>query len=148
MAVCSMCHNTEGAPSDCEFCHITPPSADAHPKDYLETHGSQALADPESCARCHHSEAEFCDPCHAKPTPDHFSGTWRYAHGPTATKDPLGCTGCHDADTFCEQCHKVRHPSDWVQTHGRVAAQDEGACRVCHPQGMCADCHQKMGVKP
>ncbi len=148
MAVCSMCHNTEGAPSDCGFCHITPPSPDAHPKGYLETHGAQALADPGSCARCHHSPAEFCDPCHAKPTPDHFSGTWRFAHAATATKDRLGCTGCHDEDTFCEQCHRVSHPAAWVRTHGPVAGQDPGACLVCHPQGMCDRCHEQRGVTP
>ena len=148
MAVCSMCHNANGAPAGCDVCHVTPPATDVHPKDYLTTHGKQALADPESCMRCHHSKAEFCDPCHAKPTPDHFSDTWRYGHGPTATKNPLSCTGCHNADTFCEQCHKVQHPPDWVQTHSHVAAQSPGACLVCHPRGMCDACHQQRGVKP
>ena len=93
MAVCSMCHEQTAQPDQCEFCHIEPQAKDVHPKDYIQTHGEQALADPESCLRCHHSKAAFCDPCHAKPTPDHFSGTWRYTHGTTATKDPLGCTG-------------------------------------------------------
>jgi nitrate/TMAO reductase-like tetraheme cytochrome c subunit len=148
MAVCSMCHNESGAPAECSVCHITPPPTDVHPKDYQETHGAQALSDPGSCLRCHHSEAEFCDPCHAKPTPDHFSGSWRYAHGPAADEDPLGCTGCHDEDTFCEQCHRVRHPDDWVEAHGNVAAQSPGACLVCHPQGLCNGCHEQTGVTP
>jgi nitrate/TMAO reductase-like tetraheme cytochrome c subunit len=147
MAVCSMCHNQDGAPADCSFCHITPPPTDVHPKDYLDTHGKQALADPESCLRCHHSKAEFCDPCHAKPTPDHFSGTWRYTHGKTATKDPLGCSGCHDKDTFCEQCHRVQHPDDWMQAHGAIAAKSGDACLVCHPRSMCDRCHAQRGVK-
>ena len=146
MAVCSMCHNENGAPSDCSVCHITPPPKDVHPKDYLQTHGKQALADPESCLRCHHSKAEFCDPCHARPTPDHFSGTWRYTHGATAKKDPLGCTGCHDQKTFCDQCHRVQHPADWVQAHGAVAAKSGDACLVCHPRSMCDRCHQQRGV--
>ena len=147
MAVCSMCHNQDGAPADCSFCHITAPPKDVHPKDYLDTHGRQALLDEASCMRCHHSKAEFCDPCHERPTPDHFSGTWRYTHGATAKKDPIGCTGCHSKDTFCEQCHRVSHPDDWPQTHGGIARESAGACLVCHPQGMCGRCHAQRGVK-
>ena len=146
MSVCSMCHEQTGQPGQCQFCHIEPQAKDVHPKDYIETHGRQALADPESCLRCHHSKASFCDPCHAKPTPDHFSGTWRYTHGTTAAKDPLGCTGCHDQDTFCEQCHRVQHPSDWIETHGPIADKSGDACLVCHPRSMCDRCHEAEGV--
>jgi len=148
MAVCSMCHNTQGAPSDCSFCHITPPPKNVHPTDYLQSHGLQALQDKNACYRCHHDPKQFCDTCHAKPTPDHFSGTWRYSHGATAKKDPLSCTGCHQTDTFCEACHRVNHPSDWLQTHGAIAKESAGACLVCHPQGMCDKCHQARGVTP
>ena len=148
MAVCSMCHNTQGAPSQCDFCHITPPSKNVHPKDYLQTHGKEALVDQAACFRCHHDKKQFCDACHARPTPDHFSDTWRYRHGPTAKKDPLSCTGCHDSKVFCAQCHQVQHPADWVTTHGAVAKLSSGACLVCHPQAMCDRCHEQRGVKP
>ncbi len=147
MSVCSMCHEQTAQSDQCDFCHLEPQAKDVHPKEYIETHGKQALADPESCLRCHHSKAAFCDPCHAKPTPDHFSGTWRYTHGTTAEEDPLGCTGCHDPDTFCEQCHRVRHPDDWIQTHGPIADKSGDACMVCHPQSMCDRCHEAEGVK-
>jgi nitrate/TMAO reductase-like tetraheme cytochrome c subunit len=146
MSVCTMCHNEQGASADCTVCHITPPPKNVHPKDYLQTHGAQALADEAACMRCHHSRADFCNPCHANPPPDHFSGTWRYTHGPKATRDPLSCIGCHDKATFCEQCHRVSHPTDWVGTHGRVAAQSPGACLVCHPRAMCDTCHEQRGV--
>jgi hypothetical protein len=148
MAVCSMCHNTEGAPSNCTFCHLTPPPRNVHPKNYIQTHGQQALANEQACLRCHHNKAQFCDACHANPTPDHFSGTWRYTHGATAKKDPLSCTGCHDSKTFCAQCHLVNHPSDWVTTHGPIAARSGGACLVCHPQAMCDACHKQRGITP
>jgi nitrate/TMAO reductase-like tetraheme cytochrome c subunit len=148
MAVCSMCHNTQGASSQCDFCHITPPPKNVHPKDYLQTHGKEALADQAACLRCHHDKKQFCDACHARPTPDHFSGEWRYTHGPTAKKDPLSCTGCHDSKVFCARCHRVQHPADWVTTHGAVAKQSPDACLVCHPQAMCDRCHQQRGVKP
>ena len=49
MAVCSMCHNTAGAPSNCSFCHVTPPPTDVHPKNYVQTHGVQALANEQAC---------------------------------------------------------------------------------------------------
>jgi hypothetical protein len=148
MAVCSMCHKSEGAPSDCSFCHVTPPPTGVHPRGYIQTHGRRALADQQACLRCHHDKAQFCDACHARPTPDHFSGTWRYTHGPKAKKDALGCSGCHDRDAFCEQCHRVRHPADWLREHGAVAARSPGACLVCHPQGMCDRCHEQRGVSP
>ena len=146
MAVCSMCHNANGAPDDCGVCHTSGTPEDVHPKDYLQTHGAEALLDEQACLRCHHSKKEFCDACHAKPTPDHFSGDWRYTHGPAAKKNRAGCLGCHDEDTFCEQCHRVSHPADWEQSHGAVAARSEGACQVCHPQGMCDRCHRQKGV--
>ena len=146
MSVCSMCHNQQGASADCEVCHISAPPKDVHPSNYLETHGQEATRDETACLRCHHSKADFCDACHANPTPDHFSGDWRYTHGPTAEQDRPGCLGCHSEDTFCEQCHRVSHPSDWEQTHGEVAAKSQGACQVCHPQGMCTRCHEQRGV--
>ncbi len=147
MAVCSMCHEEAASTTGCDFCHLTPQAADVHPKGYLETHGQQALADLEGCLRCHHSKAEFCDPCHANPTPDHFSGTWRYTHGATAKKDRSGCMGCHDEDDFCGQCHRVQHPDDWLKQHGRVAAKSGDACLVCHPRSMCDRCHEREGVR-
>jgi nitrate/TMAO reductase-like tetraheme cytochrome c subunit len=149
MAVCSMCHNKQGAPSDCAFCHVTPPSSqNTHPANYLKTHGAEALSGGEAaCLRCHHDKAAFCDACHSNPTPDHFSGDWRYKHGATASKSEAPCLGCHDKQAFCEQCHRVSHPSDWSTSHGAVAAKSEGACNVCHPQAMCVRCHQQKGVK-
>jgi nitrate/TMAO reductase-like tetraheme cytochrome c subunit len=146
MAVCSMCHEQTASSGACDYCHLEPQDEDVHPRDYIETHGQQALADLEACLRCHHSEDEFCDACHANPTPDHFSGDWRYSHGTTAEEDPLGCTGCHDEEEFCQECHQVQHPDDWVQTHGGTAAKSSEACLVCHPRSMCDRCHQEEGV--
>jgi hypothetical protein len=141
-----MCHEETAATGQCQYCHLEPQQEDVHPKDYIETHGRQALEDRDACLRCHHSEASFCDPCHANPTPDHFSGDWRYSHGPTAKRDALGCTGCHDPEEFCQECHQVQHPGDWIQAHGDTAAKSGEACLVCHPRSMCDRCHQEEGV--
>ncbi|NLG65593.1 MAG: hypothetical protein GX537_08315 [Actinobacteria bacterium] len=145
MAVCSMCHEQATSTDQCEYCHLEKQQSDVHPQDYLETHGQQALADPDSCLRCHHSKASFCDACHANPTPDHFSGDWRYTHNKTAEKDPEGCTGCHE-ESFCNECHQVQHPDDWREAHGGVAEKSEEACLVCHPRSMCDRCHAQQGV--
>ena len=141
MSVCGMCHEQETAASQCDFCHLTPQTpADPHPADYIETHGEEALTDDSACLRCHHNPEAFCDECHARPTSDHFSGTWRYTHKTVAEQDRNGCLGCHDEDTFCEQCHRVSHPEDWLQSH-RAVADGGGSCLTCHPQSMCDACH-------
>lgn len=143
MAVCGMCHTQAGEAGQCEFCHFEPQDVrDPHPGDYLETHGKEARVGEEACLRCHHDAAAFCDECHARPTPDHFSGTWRYTHGAVAGDDREGCLGCHDERRFCEQCHRVSHPDDWVRTHGAVASRG-GSCMTCHPQSMCDRCHEE-----
>ncbi len=148
MSVCSMCHNSQGAAYDCMLCHVTPPPKNVHPANYIKTHGRQALAEgQQACLRCHHSAADFCDPCHSRPPADHFSGTWRYSHGPAAKQSTLACYGCHDQKQFCDGCHQVNHPAAWVQTHGPIAAKSAGACLVCHPAGMCNQCHASRGVK-
>jgi thiol-disulfide isomerase/thioredoxin len=143
MSVCSMCHAQVTATDECGFCHTKPMHPeDTHPPDYIETHGREALADESACLRCHHDPQSFCDDCHSRPTPDHFSGTWRYTHNVVAEKDRQGCMGCHD-EAFCAQCHQVSHPADWLQTHQAVAAKGGGSCLTCHPQSMCDACHAR-----
>lgn len=144
MTVCSMCHDQAAATDQCEFCHLTPQTVeDTHPAGYIETHGEEARAGEDACLRCHHDPVSFCDECHSRPTPDHFSGTWRYTHDTVAEKDREGCLGCHDEDVFCEQCHRVSHPKDWLTTHGGVAGAGGGSCLTCHPQSMCDRCHAR-----
>jgi len=35
-----------------------------------------------------------------------------------------------------------------VGAHSNIAARGENACLVCHPQGMCEECHEQNGVTP
>jgi nitrate/TMAO reductase-like tetraheme cytochrome c subunit len=148
MTVCEMCHSQTTRQDQCLFCHKTPPPANVHPANYIAVHGKQALANGADCLRCHHSKASFCDPCHARPTPDHSSPTWRYTHAGPARADRAACLGCHNQQTFCMQCHQVTHPSDWVSVHGPIAAQGGTPCLVCHQQSFCSACHTRMGIKP
>jgi len=143
MTVCGMCHQQQIEQNDCSFCHVKQVApSDPHPDDYIAEHGKEALQDEAACLRCHHDSAAFCDSCHARPTPDHFSGTWRYTHGAEAKKDRAGCLGCHSEQDFCQECHQVSHPDDWLQTHGKVAGEGGGSCLTCHPQAMCDSCHE------
>jgi nitrate/TMAO reductase-like tetraheme cytochrome c subunit len=146
MASCFMCHNGAAAPNQCGLCHVSVPDQASHPPNYVQDHGRFALVNEAECLRCHHDKKAFCDACHAKPTPAHYSGTWRYTHGATASADRAGCLGCHDYETFCVQCHQVDHPSDWSTSHGQAAAEAPRSCLVCHPRSMCRQCHEQQGV--
>jgi hypothetical protein len=145
MLTCSMCHNEQGAPDKCTFCHITPPPENAHAPDFATGHGKEARLNEAECLRCHHDKKNFCDKCHQSAPASHYSGSWRYTHAKDATADPGSCEACHDK-AYCAQCHQVNHPSDWIQTHGPVAKKGPSACLVCHPQGMCDRCHEQNGV--
>jgi nitrate/TMAO reductase-like tetraheme cytochrome c subunit len=148
MTICEMCHAQTTQTNQCLFCHKTPPPTNVHPANYIALHGKQALVNGADCLRCHHSRASFCDPCHARPTPDHSSPTWRYTHSGPATADRAACLGCHNEQTFCMQCHQVTHPADWVAVHGPIAAQGRAPCLVCHQQSFCGACHTRLGIKP
>jgi nitrate/TMAO reductase-like tetraheme cytochrome c subunit len=146
MITCTMCHNEQGAPDACDFCHEAPPASE-HAPDFMKEHGKEALADREECLRCHHDETAFCDKCHGFPPSSHYSGQWRYTHGKDAAADPANCQACHD-EAYCSQCHQVNHPQGWLQVHGGIAARGENACLVCHPSSMCDECHEQNGVTP
>lgn len=144
MLTCAMCHNEQGAPNDCDFCHAAPPASE-HAPDFMKEHGEKALVNEADCLRCHHDKQEFCDTCHELPPASHYSGRWRYTHGADAKDDPANCEACHD-QAYCDQCHAVTHPSGWQDYHGNIAAKGPSACLVCHPQGMCDACHEQNGV--
>jgi nitrate/TMAO reductase-like tetraheme cytochrome c subunit len=146
MAPCTMCHEQTSDPNRCDFCHYTPPEGASHPTDFLDEHGALAVANEQDCLRCHHNKADFCDGCHAKPTPGHYSGNWPYAHGLEAKKDRARCLGCHSEKQLCDQCHTVDHPADWAISHAPIAAKGDRSCLVCHPRQMCVDCHRAEGV--
>lgn len=148
MATCSMCHNGAAAPDECTLCHVTQPVVEAHPPDFIHTHGVQAVGRLDDCLRCHHDKVAFCDACHKRPPASHFAGDWRYSHKAAAEADNAACLGCHDSQEFCAQCHQVSHPDGWVDSHADVAAKGDDSCLVCHPQSMCDECHLKRGVTP
>jgi hypothetical protein len=108
--------------------------------------GQLAQDNERDCVRCHHNRKDFCDACHEKPTPGHYSGNWPYVHGQQAKKDRGRCLGCHSEVQLCNQCHTVDHPGGWAASHATVALKGTRSCLVCHPTQMCIDCHADEGV--
>jgi hypothetical protein len=72
-------------------------------KDWIQQHGTQALADPAKCRICHISNAE-CDDCHSiRPAFHGSTKTWLAAHKVPGQNRPR-CLACHEA-SWCKACH-------------------------------------------
>lgn len=149
MDVCYMCHDGVRAPNTCETCHLTPPgelSAEAHATDPVESHGALAREREEDCFRCHSERSGFCEDCHSKPPRSHDRSDWRYTHrSDVENRGRSTCLGCHE-EAFCDKCHKVQHPPDWVSTHKEFAQGGGEPCLTCHSPAFCGDCHTAEGV--
>lgn len=147
MDVCYMCHDGNQAPNECDTCHRDPPDESrAHPEGAVENHGELARGRIEDCRRCHSERSNFCEDCHSKPPQSHQAQDWRYTHNETIAEEGRGgCSGCHEEE-FCDQCHKVQHPPNWVQSHTQFAQGGGEPCYVCHSPGFCTECHEAEGV--
>ena len=147
MDVCYMCHDGVKAPNACTTCHVKPPDkTQAHPTDAVQNHGKLARQRIEDCRRCHSERSKFCENCHSKPPASHQVATWRYTHRVQVEANGKDtCFGCHQED-FCQKCHKVQHPPDWVQSHPEFAQGGGEPCRVCHSPAFCDRCHVSQGV--
>jgi nitrate/TMAO reductase-like tetraheme cytochrome c subunit len=147
MDVCYMCHDGVKAPNACTTCHVKPPDkTEAHPTDAVQNHGKLARERIEDCRRCHSEQSKFCENCHSTPPASHKVESWRYTHRvQVEANGKETCFGCHQED-FCDKCHKVQHPPNWVQTHPEFAQGGGEPCRVCHSPAFCDRCHESQGV--
>jgi len=103
---CRLCHTTGKTPvftgltaqtglKAIEALHVKP--------DWIQQHGTQALADKSKCLVCHVSEGE-CQDCHAQRPAFHGSpATWLGTHKDFA-KDKRRCLTCHQ-EAWCTECH-------------------------------------------
>lgn len=115
---CYTCHRR----SFCTDCHGT---EIPHPESFYSAHGSEGLANPAACARCHaRSAAEakgtlFCSACHH---PQGTPGTaWLPQHnGVVRTEGAETCFECHDPQ-YCETCHvSGKDAADaWMKANAR-----------------------------
>lgn len=97
---CAACHSA----TRCQSCHGT---AIPHEPQWLNMHGTRAMAEDTSCLRCHTSA--FCDRCHQFPMP--HPDDFRQQHQTAArTMEDARCVKCHGVET-CHGCHaKHTHP--------------------------------------
>jgi len=143
MDVCYMCHDGDRAPNACSTCHRDPPDENkVHPEGAIQNHGKLARDRTEDCFRCHSERSGFCEDCHKKPPESHTAQDWRYMHNKTVQKEGRsGCNGCHEQE-FCDRCHTVQHPPNWVKSHRQFAQSGGEPCYVCHSPGFCQECHE------
>jgi hypothetical protein len=122
------------------------PSGQAHPSDYVTSHGQDVASDPASCTTCH--QDTFCETCHFKAVFPHPKD-WIDTHGPVEMKQgSQACTSCHPT-TFCAGCHgtEIPHTSGWLGEHWRDLQQAPVTpCLLCHPKTDCTTCHAEHDV--
>ncbi len=140
MKQCMECHKEKKVANTCETCHIeitTPPNHKTFAWVNLGEHGRDALANIDSCDRCHSFSKEleiipgvskaaeyartntYCYACHKK-KPYAHNEAWKSNHYTPAGGDGVqGCLVCHSekagkktdkaVKTYCQKCHKSQH---------------------------------------
>ncbi|MGE5461131.1 MAG: NapC/NirT family cytochrome c [Solirubrobacterales bacterium] len=148
-AACSTCHGDAAHPPFRLVGFQQPAQSaegDVHPRLYVQTHGEDAVSQPDSCTECH--DTRFCEACHFRETYPH-PDDWINKHGPT--QEDLGiqaCNGCHPP-TFCAGCHgtEIPHNTRWLGEHWRdLEDAPVTPCLLCHPKTDCTTCHSEHGV--
>lgn len=190
---CAVCH----ARDFCVQCHVNAPEQEeiaglaADPRslalaaelpepashdasDFLAVHGSDARAEPSSCATCHTEQS--CTTCHVgspqlaatlpsagpgrgagalivRDRPASHDPAFLTAHGLDAAARPETCAGCH-VRSDCTECHRPGagtaagfHPPDFLARHPAAAYARETSCSDCHATAeFCTSCHASAGL--
>lgn len=143
---CASCHTEDS----CATCHASGGMRTGlHPPGYVVLHGSDAIADRESCTSCH-STTRFCTGCHtqmglagtnsSRPPAgvrvhddDWLTPTALANHASEARADLLSCAGCHDANT-CASCHIDVNPHghEFIDRCASMLEAAEQTCAACH----------------
>lgn len=164
MKECMDCHRSRDVSIACDTCHTKLIRPASHQAEQFETeHGKEALANLDTCDRCHsfttstvrvkapNPVAEyarnntFCTGCHAQRPAGH-DADWIASHGDRAREIGVnGCQVCHEASpprkaqgkaiakTYCNQCH--------LQTHGKPGASHPVPVPPGPPEPACTRCH-------
>jgi hypothetical protein len=176
---CATCHTRES----CTVCHVaTPgvagalaPAAAGRPRGavvrrrapashdalFRETHGTEAAADPTSCAACH--SREQCLDCHlpapASGPPGYHPPDFLARHPAAAYARETSCSDCHQPGSFCATCHENaglssnRAPlgagyhdakEQFLFGHGPAARRALETCVTCHTENDCMVCHSAV----
>ena len=152
METCLQCHNNEGAPAECETCHVkgadwqkrlvAGPWQHTHGPKWRKLHG---MGDLKICSACH--DKGTCTRCHQIDLP-HPLG-FMNIHGDQSKESPDSCSVCH-RKSFCSDCHKITmpHPNDFLAKHNQEYERSgQKVCLNCHTLATCDFCHE-MHVHP
>ena len=141
-ATCISCHVKPHDPAPCLTCHVAA-NAVAELMEAREhvvfTHAQHTAPSKGDCMRCHVGIAEGDD--HLRPA----MATCFNCHNHEAANNARQCSACHRNlldTTMLPQSH-LAHDSNWLQTHGNVAASSGELCQTCHREQFCAECHGK-----
>lgn len=179
-AECRTCHTQES----CLACHLATPQAaarmyaggpersagavvrreppDGHRGDFVERHGTEAAAAPQTCAACH--VRADCLECHrpgaAAVSPGYHSVGFLTRHPAAAYARESSCSDCHSPTQFCAACHQASglvaersllgagyHDArqSFILGHGPAARQNLESCVSCHVERDCLTCHSALG---
>jgi hypothetical protein len=155
---------TENEERECVECH----KWTGHEEEYIERHKEMPFSAVCASFPCHvgTKAQDQCADCHHAVQVTEVEDEWLLNH--KAAVKRVGSTSClescHVADE-CRQCHTTGErpefdteglsqgvdeierehvKADWMEQHGKWAAQDENKCFDCHVSpAECADCHSK-----
>lgn len=122
---------------------------DCHQKTGHNESGIQKYS-MELCINCH--TVAKCETCHTKKMvkgrtiiarKTYHANNWQQIHGAADIKT---CNTCHSDFKNCKECHKteIPHSTNWLNSHGKQAIDDQQSCMACHKQDMCNKCHQNV----
>ncbi len=148
MERCVRCHDTAGAPRECDSCHRDKLERErltqsawrvTHGPDWEVAHGAGDLA---YCVTCH--PGGYCVRCHGTEIP-HPSG-FGQSHGREHAASDGACETCHSDVRFCDGCHghRMPHPATFLREHPKVADdRADPTCLRCHDAQDCDECHTR-----
>ena len=126
MVTCAMCHNEQGAPNGCGFCHAAPPASE-HAPDFMKEHGKEALVNEAGVPALPPRQAGVLRQVPRLPAAVALLRAVALHARPARPRPiPANCEACHDK-AYCAQCHQVNHPTAWIQVARRHRRQGSQA---------------------
>ncbi len=133
MDTCMRCHQLRNVTKECKACHTGGKRpADHNSDDFTnKSHGPLARRDLQYCDSCHGYMSE-------KP-PEVLKERHKYKEFLDQGKPPKEASPVIPytrENTYCKKCHGKRplshNRTDYIQSHGLLAAKDKNRCEVCH----------------
>jgi len=117
---------------------------ETHTGSWMELHGAESKADPDSCLDCHENRTS-CIQCHQDTEPrNHNASFKRKSHGLKAQWDRETCLTCH-TEASCISCHQnsapITHRANWGGTTDDTNLHCRSGCHYPVQETTCGTCH-------